>query len=324
MSLVITQGLTEDQVLQRDTTNRAAAVVKGKASEGVSGPLLVTVYRRESPLAGWERREVGQVSGREWTARLEGLPTGGPYNIAFSVAGNPQAAATVRNVLVGDLWVLAGQSNMEGVGDLLDVEPPSPYVHVFDMADRWHVAEEPLHWLVDSPDLCHCELTGEAQQRAMAEERRSRTKGAGLGLPFAAAMVQATGVPIGLLACAHGGTSMQQWNPALKAQGGGSLYGSMLGRVQRAGGRVRGLLWYQGESDANPDDAKLFAERFRKLVTEVRADFGDPNLPYYTVQIGCFVPEGGGPQRPDGLEHDSGLAAKSGGRNSEHGGCAFD
>ncbi len=64
-------------------------------------------------------------------------------------------------------------------------------------------------------------------------------------------MVEATGVPIGLVACAHGGTSMEQWNPAKKDEGGKSLYGSMLRQFQLAGGKVKGVLWYQGESDAN-------------------------------------------------------------------------
>jgi sialate O-acetylesterase len=132
-------------------------------------------------------------------------------------------------------------------------------------------------------------VTGAEQKRLQQEMRQTRTKGAGLGLPFAKAMVEATGVPIGLLACAHGGTSMQQWNPELKGLGGGSLYGSMLGRVKRAGGKVRGVLWYQGESDANPNDVPLFRERFKALVANVREDFGDPNLPFYTVQIGRFV-----------------------------------
>src|SRR5687767_8286881 len=37
---------------------------------------------------------------------------------------------------------------------------------------------------------------------------------AGLALPFAVAMARRTGVPVGLVPCAHGGTSMTQWDPA--------------------------------------------------------------------------------------------------------------
>ena len=297
MSLVVTKGLADDVVLQR-RGNAADVSVEGAAADGVSGPLRVTVSRRECPLEGWDGRVVGNVSGGRWKAEISGLSTGGPYVVEFSVDGNAAASVSVRGILVGDLWILAGQSNMEGVGDLADVEPPSPYVHVLDMANRWHIAEEPLHWLCDSPDSCHCEVSGAMQKRLQAETRKQRTKGAGLGLPFANEMFRQTGVPIGLLACAHGGTSMAQWDPELKELGGGSLYGSMLNRLDAAGGKVAGILWYQGESDANPDDVKLFAERFKKLVASVRADCGDSELPFYSVQLGRFVPEGGGAGDP--------------------------
>ncbi len=288
--LVLTEGLTHDIVLQRGADDRASAMVRGTCAPEAHGTIVVTVSRLGVPLPDWEARVVGKAADGAWSAALDGLPVGGPYTVELALQDRPETAATVQGVLVGDLWVLAGQSNMEGVGDLIDVEPPSPYVHTFDMTDRWFVAEEPLHWLCDSPDSCHCEVTGEEQRQLMREARRTRTKGAGLGLAFANAMVRATGVPIGLLPCAHGGTSMQQWDPALKEMGGASLYGSMLRRVRLAGGKVRGLLWYQGESETFGDEGvNAFPERFKALVANVRADFNDPELPFYTVQIGRVV-----------------------------------
>ena len=197
-------------------------------------------------------------------------------------------------MFVGDLWVLAGQSNMEGVGNLIDVTPPHPKVMLLGMDGKWGQAEEPLHWLIDSPDPVH---SGDPKNRAerAAQVHKSRTKGAGLGLPFAVAMVESTGVPVGLVACAHGGTSMEQWNPAKKEQGGASLYGSMLRQVKLAGGKVKGVLWYQGESDANANASKVFAKVFSDFIAAVRSDFGQPELPFYYVQIGRFV-RGGDPK----------------------------
>ena len=105
-------------------------------------------------------------------------------------------------------------------------------------------------------------------------------------------MVEATGVPIGLVICAHGGTSMEQWNPAKKDEGGKSLYGSMLRQFQLAGGKVKGVLWYQGESDANGEASKAYAQVFARFIAAVRSDFGQPELPFYFVQIGRFVRAG--------------------------------
>ena len=101
-----------------------------------------------------------------------------------------------------------------------------------------------------------------------------------MGLTFAKAMAEATGVPIGLIPAAHGGTSMQQWEPSRKHMGGGSLYGATLARVAANGGKVAGILWYQGESDANPADAPLYESRMTELVQSFRADFGQPDLPF--------------------------------------------
>src|SRR5271166_3469841 len=194
----------------------------------------------------------------------------------------------VGPVFVGDLWVLAGQSNMEGMGDLIDVTPPHPMVMSLGMNGKWARAEEPLHWLVDSPDPVH---SGNPNDRAgrSAQQHRTRSKGAGLGLPFAVALVEQTRVPIGLVACAHSGTSMEQWNPAKKPEGGNSLYGSFLRQVQLAGGKVKGVLWYQGESDASGDASKSYHRVFADFIASVRADLNQPDLPFYYVQIGRFI-----------------------------------
>jgi sialate O-acetylesterase len=227
--------------------------------------------------------------GRLVDGKLVGVPTGGPYTIKFNVkSGDSSKGGTIGPIYVGDLWVLAGQSNMEGVGDLIDVTPPHPQVMLLGMDGKWRHAEEPLHWLVDSPDPVH---SGDSKTRAerASQQHKTRMKGAGLGLPFATTLVEATGVPIGLVACAHGGTSMEQWNPAKKDQGGNSLYGSMLRQIGLAGGKVRGVLWYQGESDAMGDAWKVFPKVFSDFITSVRSDLGQPELPFYYVQIGRFI-----------------------------------
>jgi len=289
--LRVTSGAVDDQVLQRGpdgaTTLRLSGVSDGSNGKSVDARVL----RKHTVVADWS--PLGQVSGGKWSGELKNLATGGPYRVEFRVGGK-EVAFALNNILVGDLWVLAGQSNMEGVGDLVDVEPPNELVHNFDMADRWMVAEEPLHTLVSATDRVHWRLNEQKQPDRYEGERlrkyiAERKKGAGMGLPFAVEMVKRTGVPIGLLSCAHGGTSMDQWDPALKEKGGDSLYGSMLRRFQAAGGKVTGLLWYQGESDANLKAAAEFPQKFESFVAKVREDFQQPDLPFYYVQIGRHV-----------------------------------
>lgn len=224
--------------------------------------------------------------------KILGVPTGGPYTLRVTYAqDNLMQTINVGPIYVGDLWVLAGQSNMEGVGDLVDVAKPDPRVSALGMDGQWVQAVEPLHWLVDSPDPIH---SGDPANRAerSAQQHKTRSKGAGLGLPFAAEMVKATGVPVGLVTAAHGGTSMAGWDPAKKGEGGNSLYGSMLRQVQLAGGKVKGVLWYQGESDSSPEGSPIFERVFADFIAAVRNDFGQADLPFYYVQIGRFAIDG--------------------------------
>ena len=276
------------QVIQRGSLNRAEILLKGKATGNVEA-------RVSTPgglsLPGLDWKPVAAARGGNFSGKIAGVPTGGPYTIELRAAGMSQA---VNNVFVGDLWILAGQSNMEGVGNLEDVQPPHPMVQTFDMNDVWGNAKEPLHSLPDSADRVHWRknqagqlerLTGEARDKFIA----GRKKGAGLGLPFAVELYARTKVPVGLVPCAHGGTSMAQWNPDLKSQAGDSLYGATIRRFNEVGGKVAGILWYQGESDAAPNPVTVFAGKFEQLIAAFRADMNSPNLPFYYVQIGRHV-----------------------------------
>lgn len=287
---------------------QAQLVVDAEAASKMKAPAAHQVYQRDvNGLADialqltddWKDAEVVEagISGlaglpRFADGKFSGVPTGGPYFVtAVLKKGDVVEKLTVGPLFVGDLWVLAGQSNMQGVGDLVDVTPPHNRVMALGMDDQWVQAKEPLHWLVDSPDPVH---SGDPKTRAerSAQEHKTRTKGAGLGLPFAAVMADNTNVPIGLVVTAHGGTSMAQWDPAKKGEGGKSLYGSMLRSINLAGGKVKGVLWYQGESDQSPEASAIYEDVFTRFIHAVRDDLGQADLPFYYVQIGRFVNAG--------------------------------
>jgi sialate O-acetylesterase len=79
----------------------------------------------------------------------------------------------------------------------------------------------------------------------------------------------------------------------LKDKGGDSLYGAMVRRFRLAGGHVTGVLWYQGESDTSAELQPKFAQKFKDLIVAIRADFGQPDLPFYYVQIGRHISSAG-------------------------------
>lgn len=291
-TLQVTRGAAPYQVYQRGSNNSATLNVEGNAANAAGRAVEIRVLRSGNPTPVIDWKPAGKVTGATFTAAIEAVPTGGPYRLELRAGANAPVTG-IDNLLVGDLWILAGQSNMEGVGNLENLPLPSAFVNSFDMTDTWVSAEDPLHRLADTKDSFHWRRNSDKTKPLSGLELQkwiaNRKKGAGVGLPFALEMVRRTGVPIGLVPCAHGGTSMDQWSPSLKGEGGASLYGGMLRRFKEAGGRVAGVLWYQGESDASPKAAPLFEQKFTDLIKAIRADFNQPSLPFYYVQIGRHV-----------------------------------
>lgn len=290
--LKISLGPSPGQVLQRDADGRAAIKLAGTALRAANKIVEARIINEGGPIAGFDWKPLERVKANKWEGELKGVPQGGPYSLEVRiVAGTPEV---IKDLYVGDLWVLAGQSNMEGVGNLVAVDGPEDRVRSFDQTDKWVQAVEPLHRLVDATDRVHWRKNKDGQPeklagQALEEYITNRKKGAGMGLPFAKQILLRTGIPIGLVPCAHGGTSMDQWSPDLKDKQGDSLYGATLRRVIAVGGRVKGILWYQGESDANPKAAPEYSAKMEKLIAAFRQDFAQPELPFYYVQIGRHV-----------------------------------
>src|SRR4051794_10451774 len=277
----LSAGAADNQVYQRNQSNTTTLKLGGTAEDVTGKAIEVRLTAGGKPVKGFGWKPLATVSGSTWTGELSGVPAGGPYTLELKAPGAP--LVIVKDLLVGDLWILAGQSNMEGVGDLINVQQPDTKVHSFTMYDEWTLAKEPLHELPAATDAVHwpkgrtSPMTGDD----LAKFREARQKGAGLGLPFAVEMVRRTGIPVGLVPSAHGGTSMAQWDPSLRDKGGNSLYGGMYRRFQAVGGNVKGVLWYQGEAEANPKVEPIFQEKFVGLIEAVRRDFNAPGLPFY-------------------------------------------
>lgn len=269
----IRTGLFDNMTMQRDRTDTTDQVITGSTLASAAVTARVTKKRRA--VRGISRVSIGRSTARgTFTARLRGVPVGGPYDITLTArtANGDEEVVTVCNVVVGDVWLMAGQSNMEGIGDLSGAPKPHPMVRAFYMDNHWDMAREPLHELYKAHAPVHRIISPDVS--------RNPHKGVGCGISFARTMLKETGVPQGLIASAHGGTSMAQWKAA---RGDRCLFGATINRVVRNGGRVRGVLWYQGESDANPDEAPKYTRRMVRLCTAFRSHLGA--VPVAVVQI---------------------------------------
>ncbi len=284
-AMKITSGLFNHMVLQRNVRNVSEARFSGTAV--ADGILQATVHRGRRVLPGFSALILGAAKRGRFEACLRGIPAGGPYHVSLQVTdatGGVVDSCLGSAVLVGDVWLLGGQSNMQGIGLLRNGLRTDPLVRAFYMNDRWAPAKDPIHNLWQAVDQVHLDLNGGAPHV------KSPGVGACPGPSFGQEMRRLTGgIPQGLIACAHGGTSMSQWDPALKKLGAGSLYGAMLRRFRKNGSSVAGLLWYQGCSDATDAAATAYTGRMKRFVTALRRDCGAPRLPVALVQIARVI-----------------------------------
>lgn len=283
-------------VHQRNERNMADIPIRFRIPASAQG-IVEARIAPDSLDAQW--RTIGSIDGTSFEGQLDAVPVGRyRVEVRLSASSSDSAEAAVASfsvepVFVGDLWILAGQSNMEGCGKLLEVETQQEGISCFYLGDRWGIAEEPLCWLNDSIDAVH-RITPTPQHPEITDSiaRQNRTKGAGLAIPFAKELLRHTGVPVGLLMCAHGGTSMEQWSPERPGDTGTTLYSAMMRKVRKLGGKVKGCLWYQGESDANEKAAPQYRERMESFVADLRRDFGDDELPFIYAQLSVFYISG--------------------------------
>ncbi len=202
-----------------------------------------------------------------------------------------------------DVWVLAGQSNMQGAGRTPDTLT-DPAIWMMNMDDRWMVAREPVHRVFEAKapayPIASYELSGDPDktlektrkyfQEQSVISRQKPIGRTGPGIYFARHLAAATGRNIGLIPCALGGSKIDQWDPAGKSHGDSSLYGAMLHRVRSAGfEHIKGLVWYQGESEALMGQADSYEAKLLNLIDSFRKDIGRPDLPVLVVQIGRFL-----------------------------------
>ena len=277
----VDSGASDYQVFQRGPAGTAAIHVAGR-SDDKGAVVQARIVRQGGGGAidgiAWTRIGVVGDDG-QWRGAVKGVPTGGPYRLRIRAvekdARRPKAEVLatcpdVQHLLVGDLWVAAGQSNMIGRGALgPDREKPSQYVNIFDTDYRWRASGEPTHGKNVDP----------IPKQHLADQGSHSCV-----LKFARDLHAATKVPVGILPCAIGGSPMQLWTRPRPPDDRASLYGRTVHRVGLAGGAVTGVIWWQGESNA-ADSLAAFNRRFHKIIADLRKDLADPKLPFLFVQL---------------------------------------
>ncbi len=183
---------SDHRVLQREV----AVPVYGHATPG---------SRLSVRLAGVTQETTVAADGT-WQVELPPFPSGGPHRL--EAVCNGQVAA-VEDILFGDVWIASGQSNMEWKvgGGVLDKEQEIasanfPKIRFFNVPSR----------LSDVPE------TDLADGRWQVASPETVSDCSAVAWFFARSVFQETGVPIGIIGCAVGGTPVEAWMSATAMQ----------------------------------------------------------------------------------------------------------
>lgn len=207
-----------------------------------------------------------------WSITFRNVPAGGLYRLEtyMDYEGWDGLSCTrgdmVHNWGIGDVFVIAGQSNAAGRAKNPVADDPELGVHVLRGNARWDLATHPLGETTDAIHVGHYE---------------NHNPGHSPWLHFAKRLKRELGYPIGLVTAAYGGAPLRWWNP----EENGSLLRNMLDMLGDYGLHPKAVLWYQGEAEGYENSAETYPERFRAFVEATRATLGQPDLPFITCQL---------------------------------------
>lgn len=237
------------------------------------------------------------IADGKWTVCLQPLPyVTIPENLVV-VSGKD--TLIVRNVLVGEVWLCSGQSNMERQ---LGPRPPQPLIVNWEQ-ERDSANYPTIREFYVPPKYSASEVSDvNSRWRVCSPEAVSEFSA--VGYFFARNLTRATGVPVGIIFSAFGGTPAEDWisrnvlfaDPQFaelianygKASGwrpdgqvmNGLYNGMVYPLIPYA---IKGVCWYQGES--NNDRPGQYASILQTLIRNWRQDFNQGDFPFLIVQI---------------------------------------
>ncbi len=248
---------------------------------GMAVPIWGAAAEGEQVTVAFLDQKKTATAGKDgkWSIKLDELKAGGPYKL--SVSG--KNSLELDDVLVGEVWVCSGQSNMEMT------------LQGCENADK-EIAS------ADYPLLRH--------NRGSWQTCSPKTAGgfSAAAYYFGRDLHKALNVPVGLIHRSVGGTSARSWTSVaaiekeeglkpylddIKKQNPGNLYEQHIRPV--VGYAARGFIWYQGESDAGRPEE--YRKLFPTLIRSWRSDWGQGDMPFLFVQL---APIGGPPKDANG------------------------
>lgn len=227
-------------------------------------------------LNGQTKKATADLDGK-WMVRFDPMPAGGPFTLTVKDSGN---TVTLKDVLVGEVWMCTGQSNMrQPLGNFPGYHPGEEAVGLGQVR-MVILGKEKEDWKVCDP--------------ATVESFSA------VGFFFGRELYRSLDIPIGLIQTAIGGTSLESWmSPAGVDECPDLVWGQQFPGGNPVGGNfkylepsipfgIRGAIWYQGENNGNRDTTETYRDHFAALIKGWRQSWGQGDFPFLFVQLANF------------------------------------
>lgn len=288
--VVLPKVLGNNMVLQRNVP----VPVWGKASPGEK----VTVKFNKQT-----KTSVTDASGN-WLVKLDAMPASATPT-TLTISGNN--TIKLENILVGEVWLCSGQSNMQyemRKNSKVKKSDTSTVNSPVDELDRAHNPNIRI-FLVTQKNLLKPDSTHSGW--SVAEDSALRAFSA-VGYFFAKNLQHDLGVPVGIISSAVSGSRIEPWVPEdafdaipyfkannIKIDGDpGKFYAKMIAPL--APFALKGFLWYQGESNCFLGETISYTYKMEALINSWRKLWNNKTMPFYYVQIApYYYTQGKGP-----------------------------
>ncbi len=260
---------------------------------GMKVPVWGTATPGEKVTVQFCGQEVSATTGQDgkWKVELQKLKAGGPFEMTIS---GPNNKVQLKDVLVGEVWVCSGQSNMEW-----------PLTATNRAKEAIATATNPQIRLFTVP-----KATATAPQRDVPRGKRADgwrectsttvERFSAVGYYFGRDVQKALQVPVGLIHTSWGGTPAEHWTSKEVLEKHQST--KELAQNKRASEKfnamvaplipyaIRGVIWYQGES--NVGRAQQYRTLFPAMIKDWRDRWGEGKFPFLFVQIAPWAKYG--------------------------------
>lgn len=247
-------------------------------------------------VTSWDNRSYSAKpdgSGR-WKTKIETPEAGGPYSIEVSQGNETE---TIQNILIGEVWLCSGQSNMEMPLKGFPGQPVKNGNETIVRADNDQIR------LITVPRASEIEPEEDFDGQWEEVSPESLSDFSATAWYFGDLLQEVLKVPVGLVHVSYGGSNAEAWMneqmlkdfkeisiPENKEEFGDpnrtptALYNGMLAPVVGYG--IRGVIWYQGES--NYDRPEQYQSLFPTMVKSWREIWEQGEFPFYFAQIAPF------------------------------------